>query len=201
MGKFKDLTNQKFGKLSVIEVKGRDTGGHYLWLCACECGKQVVTSSNSLMSGKTKSCGCSRGPSIKKHGLTKTRLYHTWSNMKQRCINPKHPAYKNYGGRGITVCEEWLSSFSVFMTWATANGYSEDLSIDRIDVNGSYCPENCRWITMKEQGFNRRNNHIITYNGKTQTMRQWSDELGIDYEVIAKRLNTLRWSAEDAFKF
>lgn len=200
MGKFKDLTNQKFGKLSAIEAKGHDNGGHYLWLCVCECGKQVITSSNSLMSGRTKSCGCSRGPSIKKHGFKGTRLYHIWGNMKQRCTNPKNPAYKNYGGRGITICDEWLS-FSVFMTWALENGYSENLTIDRIDVNGSYCPENCRWITMKEQGFNRRNNHIITYNGKTQTMRQWADELGKDYEVIAKRLNTLHWSAEDAFEF
>jgi hypothetical protein len=129
-----------------------------------------------------------------------TRLYKIWAGMIQRCENPNIKAYKNYGGRGITVCDSWRSSFSQFMAWSMENGYAEDLTIDRIDVNKNYEPNNCRWITKKAQGFNRRNNHRITYNGKTQTMRQWAEELNISYDVIAKRLNTLNWTVERALE-
>jgi hypothetical protein len=196
MGRFHDLSGQQFGKLTVIERKGKNKHKQTLWLCVCKCGNQVVTTSGSLVTGTAQSCGCSRGESNTKHGMAHTRLYHIWANIIQRCENPNNSSYKNYGGRGITVCDDWKNDFQTFYDWSMANGYLEDLTIDRIDVNGNYEPSNCRWTTIKEQGFNRRNNHFITFNGKTQTMREWSEELNIDYDVIAKRLNVLHWDVE-----
>lgn len=200
MGRFHDLSGQQFGKLSVLERSGRNKHKQTMWLCACECGKQITTTSGSLVSGAAKSCGCSRGEANKTHGLSGTALHHTWANIIQRCENPNNSAFKNYGGRGISICDEWRYDFQTFYGWAIANGYRDGLTIERIDVNGNYDPSNCCWATRKEQGFNRRNNHRITYNEKTQTMRQWADELELDYDVIAKRINVLHWSVEDALK-
>ena len=133
-----------------------------------------------------------------KHGLCKHRLFKIWSNMKDRCLREKNTAYKDYGGRGITVCQEWMDDFINFYIWAMKNGYKDDLSIDRINVNGNYEPQNCRWITRKEQCFNRRNNHFLTFNGKTQTMKEWSIETGLHYDCIRCRINRYGWSTEKA---
>ena len=122
-----------------------------------------------------------------KHGMTQTRLYRIWRAMKNRCSDPKHPHYNDYGGRGISVCDEWKHDSKLFCDWAIANGYADRLTIDRIDVNGDYCPDNCRWITMKEQHNNRRDTIIVTYNGKTQTLSQWSEETGIYYHKLLMR--------------
>ncbi|MBO7171268.1 MAG: hypothetical protein J6W28_08845, partial [Clostridia bacterium] len=122
------------------------------------------------------------------HGQTHTRLHHIWHGIKQRCLNPKSYIYKNYGGRGITVCDEWRDSFEVFYGWAMANGYADDLTIDRIDVNGNYEPLNCRWATSKEQGNNRRTNHLLTYKGQTRTTQEWADIKGLSRECIRWRL-------------
>lgn len=131
------------------------------------------------------------------HGCSKTRLYETWCCMKKRCYNQKDKRYKNYGGRGIKVCDEW-QTFEPFYDWAMANGYREDLTIDRIDVDGNYEPSNCRWATMIEQMRNTTRNHFVTAFGETKTIAEWSELSGIRQDVIKDRLNKLHWSPEDA---
>lgn len=133
-----------------------------------------------------------------KHGMSSHRLYSIWDSMKSRCYRKTTAPYAKYGGRGITVCDEWKNSFQAFYDWAMENGYRDDLSIDRIDVNGSYCPENCRWVTMREQENNRRNNKLITYNGETHTQAEWCELLSIPPHVMTNRLKR-GWSIERAF--
>ena len=120
------------------------------------------------------------------HGQEPKRLYNTWCNMRRRCYEKQNHKYKNYGGRGIKICPEWLD-FCVFREWALSNGYSETLTLDRINVNGNYEPTNCRWVTQKIQQNNRSNNHLITYNGETHTMKEWSEITGISYRTIKDR--------------
>lgn len=133
----------------------------------------------------------------KSHGYTGTRLYNTWLNIKQRCHNRKNPRFKDYGGRGIIVCKEWISSFVSFKNWAISNGYSDNLTIDRIDNNFGYEPDNCRWITNAEQQLNRGNNRILTYNGKTQTITEWAREYHLRVKTLEGRLND-GWGIEKA---
>lgn len=131
---------------------------------------------------------------------SKSKLYQCWLNMKSRCYYPNNTEYKNYGGRGIKVCDEWIDDYSNFKDWATNSGYEECLTIDRIDVNKNYEPSNCRWVDMKVQGNNTTRNHYITYNGKTQSMQLWAEELDIPYTTLRKRLNSLDWTVEEAFE-
>lgn len=132
-----------------------------------------------------------------KHGQTKTRLYQIWRKMRYRCNNPRNVCYPNYGARGIKVCEEWDSSFIAFQNWALNHGYQESLSIDRIDNDGDYSPENCRWCTMEQQANNRRNNLIIKYDGQTKTVAEWSKLIHIPRHRLYKRLEN-GWPIEDA---
>ena len=132
-----------------------------------------------------------------KHGSSNTRLYNIWSGMKRRCQDPKHKDYPRYGARGIKICEEWKNDFLPFKQWALSHGYSDKLTLDRIDFNSNYEPFNCRWVTVKEQGNNRRSNRFITYKGETKTVKQWADELGIERHALLYRLNN--WSVEEAF--
>ena len=125
----------------------------------------------------------------KSHGYSKTRLYRTWCNMKGRCYRKSMKRYERYGGRGIVVCDEWKNSFETFMEWALRNGYTEELTLDRIDNDGNYCPDNCRWISNKEQQSNKSVNHLITYKGKTRTITQWAEELGISAKALEGRLH------------
>ena len=161
----KVFIGQKYGRLIVVDRVGSDKYSQPLWLCECECGNTIILPSPRLLRGNTKSCGCLRRETSsqvnKKHGMKGTRLYDVWKNMRKRCYQPQNPGYKHYGGRGIIICDEW-AHFKAFYEWAMANGYDEtaprgECTIDRIDVNGNYCPANCRWITIGEQQLNKRN--------------------------------------------
>lgn len=131
-----------------------------MWKCVCDCGRTTIVNGQNLKSGNTTSCGCygieRRNNASKTHGKSNTRLHRIWKAMHSRCYNKKYHAYKYYGGRGITICEEWLHNFKTFYDWAMANGYEENLTIDRIDPNGNYSPNNCRWVTMELQNKNKR---------------------------------------------
>ena len=197
-----NLTGKRFGKLVAIKTIGKNKNGAYLWQCKCDCGNEIIANVGNLKNGHTKSCGCLRVDRCKtnftKHGLEHTRLYGIWSDMRLRCYDEKNIAYHRYGGRGITICDEWKNDVKAFYDWATANGYKDSLTIDRIDNDGNYCPENCRWATIKEQASNRRSNILVTHNGKTQTMKEWANEVGIPYKVVWARVQKLGWSAERA---
>lgn len=181
----------KVGRLTVTEYLGVYGRKKKLWRCLCECGKSVIHTTSELNSNKVLSCGCLKletGEKLKKYNDRDRKLYYRWSNMKSRCYKPNNRAYKNYGGRGIKMCPEWENDFYAFRDWAIQNGYDESLSIDRIDVNGDYCPENCRWTTNKIQMNNRRSNRYITIDGVTKTMKEWSEIYGIRYQTVQKRI-------------
>ena len=160
MSLIKNLTGQRFGRLLVLERAGSTEQGRACWICKCDCGEITVKQGKLLRNGHCKSCGCGEYEnqcfSRMSHGLSFTRLYNIWSAMKQRCYYSKHKDFYNYGGRGITVCSEWKNDFQAFYDWAITHGYADDLSIDRIDVNGDYTPDNCRWATALEQRLNQR---------------------------------------------
>lgn len=205
MPKFIDLTGERYGRLTVLRrsSKTHTPNGtpQVYWECLCDCGNNATVTSNDLRSGHTKSCGClnverSRSANIT-HGGRRTRLYNIWNNMKQRCINPKGTMYEYYGGRGISVCSDWLNSFSSFQNWAFSSGYADDLTLDRFDNDGDYCPENCHWIPMCEQAKNRRNIHQLTFNEKTMSVTEWGEATGFGYHVIKDRLRH-GWSVERA---
>lgn len=161
MAKFIDISNQKYGRLCAIRRVDNNKHNQVCWLCRCECGNEIIVTTIDLRRGHTKSCGCLRkeivGATHRTHGKRHTRLHSIWATMKERCDLKKRRDYKYYGGRGITVCDEWRNDFQAFYDWAMANGYLDDLTIDRIDVNGNYEPSNCRWITIQEQQKNKRN--------------------------------------------
>ena len=156
-----DLTGKRFGRLVVISKADR-VNGMIRWLCKCDCGNETVVYGNNLRRGTTRSCGCFRHEFLMAtckahitHGQEPMRLYRVWGDMRSRCRNPNHRAYKYYGGRGITICAEW-DDYTAFRDWAFAHGYREGLTIDRINNDGNYEPGNCRWITMAEQNKNKR---------------------------------------------
>lgn len=208
MGSFKDITGKVYGRLTVIERVENDKHGQARWKCLCECGNYTVAVTTELNRGNVRSCGClSREISKKvnfKHGFKNTRLYKVWDSMKKRCYNSNSPSYKYYGGRGITICDEWKNDFKSFHDWAFANGYDENAeymkcTIDRIDVNGNYEPSNCRWVTCKEQARNRTNNRLIEYNGEKLTLIEWAERLKIKYTILHQRIRKYGWSIERAF--
>lgn len=189
-----DIIGKRFGKLTVVEYCGMK-GDQSLWKCLCDCGNERICQIQYLRTSKNHSCGCVNP--LEKHGMSRSKIYHVWNGMKERCGNPNDKNYHNYGGRGITVCDEWLGEhgFENFYKWAVEAGYDEsksraEQSIDRINVNGNYEPNNCRWATQKEQANNERRNIRITYKGKTQTAKQWSEELGINYRTMRSRIKS-----------
>ena len=203
MAPIKDITGQRFGNLTVVAYAGLNQRHEATWRCICSCGKETVVTGYKLRSGWTKSCGClqeqHRKSGIRKtHGMTDTKLYIIWQNMKHRCNDPNNNMFANYGGRGIKVCDEWMSGFEPFLKWALGPGYQEGLSIERIDVNGNYTPENCKWITMQQQWLNRTDSHHLTAFGKTQTIKEWADESGLKYDTIERRINLYGWTSEEA---
>lgn len=194
MPALKDMTGQTFGRLLVIE-KAPSRKKNVYWRCVCECGNEVVTQGNALRGGVTKSCGCLnrelaplKGKKNATHHMSDTRPYHIWRNMRARCNNPKAINYHVYGGRGIKVCDEWNNSFARFWEWASANGYADNLTLDRIDNDKGYSPDNCRWATMQEQQNRRRNNHIITINGISHTAAEWCAEYNIPQSTFFNRI-------------
>lgn len=206
MSKLIELTGKTFGRLTVIKrvddyisPKGYHTPQ---WLCKCECGNEVIVHACHLRSGHTVSCGCfnleKASTMFKTHDLTHTRLYHTWSNMKTRCYNSNNKRYKDYGDRGISICKEWKEDFQNFYDWSMANGYKENLTIDRIDVNGNYEPSNCRWVEMKIQQRNKTNNKLITINGESRCLPEWCERFNIRYGKVKSRIYKCHWSPEKA---
>lgn len=197
-GKLKDMTGRKFGRLTVLRFSHM-IGKHSYWVCRCECGNSHTTRSDSLKSGAVKSCGClNQEAKVIKHGLSRTKIYHVWAAMKNRCTNPNDRNYHHYGGRGIQICDDWLNNFETFYKWAISNGYREGLEIDRIDNEGNYEPGNCKWVSRKDQCNNRRVNRKITFNGKTQTITQWAKETGINENTLYARIVRFNWTLEKA---
>ncbi len=204
MGKFKDITGNKYGRLTALSREGK-RGPNYTWLCACDCGKQVVLPAIYFTTGNTSSCGClKRETNIRtftKHGCAgnreavgRTREYRIWLMMKNRCINPKSNTWERYGGRGIKVCDRWRESFGSFIE---DMGPSNGLTIDRINNDGDYEPANCRWATMSEQAYNRRLRHPITFKGETKSITAWARAVGLSSNVVTCRLR-MGWSVERA---
>lgn len=198
MGKFIDLTGKKFSMLTVKGVNHKNEKGKYFWKCLCDCGKETIVLGNSLRSFNTKSCGCLKidNPSHFIHGFTGNPTYKIWAGMIQRCTDSNRVGYENYGGRYIKICEKWLT-FKGF--YEEMGDRPQNTSLDRINNDGDYCKENCRWATRKEQNNNTRRNVNITYNGQTKTLSQWSEILKINYKVLFSRIRDYHWDIEKAF--
>lgn len=190
------LIDENIGKVYhylTIKSFSHKKGTHKYYNCKCICGTSKVVRINDLRSGNTKSCGCYKSKTTSKristHGMSKTKLYKKWKDMRRRCNNPNRKCYKNYGGRGIKVCKEWEEDFMNFYNWAMENGYDEDLTIDRVDNDGNYEPNNCRWITRKEQNNNKQQSRYVTINGIAKTLKDWSIESGLPYDALRRRLD------------
>lgn len=204
-----DITGMKSGKLTAVEKIGYDTdkdGKRFaLWKCECECGGIGIFNQHSIVTNSVKSCGCMRnrehGRAIQ-HGMSRTRIYRTYCGMKARCDNPNDQHYKDYGGRGIKICKYWrgIMGFTHFYEWAMKNGYKENLTIERIDVNGNYEPSNCKWITNSEQQGNKRNTKRYNINGELLTMRQLSVKYNIKPYTLYNIRHNYKVTIEEAFE-
>lgn len=201
-----DLTGQRFGRLVVIGVDDRNTRKTYYY-CRCDCGTVKSIRSDGLLSGAVQSCGClhkevatENVQQNHKHKMSRTRPYEIWQGMKKRCYNPNDVRYDRYGGRGITVCDEWREDFSAFYSWALANGYADNLTIDRIDNNKGYSPDNCRWADAETQCRNRSSNIKITIGNATKTLTEWCEIFDVDYKTVRARYNNNKFRGiEDLF--
>ena len=192
---FIDMSGRKCGRWTVIK-RVEDRSGAAAWLCKCDCGNEKVVSGANLRKGTSKSCGCLRtevtiekNKRMTKHDDSHSRLYAIWRGMKDRCKNPNATKYKNYGGKGVSVCAEWESQYTSFKEWAIKNGYKDNLTLDRIDPNGMYSPDNCRWATIKQQENNRTNNHLLTIDDETKTLTEWCEIFGVSTSTVINRLN------------
>lgn len=203
MGRKKNLIGLRFGELTVIKKLQSDSHKEMRWLCLCDCGNEHITTSNRLTTGKTVCCRDCAYKKIAKanrtHGQSPRHMFNAYVNMKTRCYNKNYYLFRHYGGKGITICDEWLGhdGFINFRNWSYENGYADNLSIDRIDNSKGYSPYNCRWVSMKAQQNNRTNNRMITANGETHTMAEWAKISGILYSTIQRRLKC-GWSEHDA---
>lgn len=192
----------KFGRLTVISYEGSDRHSKTIVKCACECGNEKIIGSSSLKSGNTKSCGCLASELTIARNLThglctdNVRLYRIWHRMKQRCYDLNSSDYIRYGGRGISICPEWIG-FESFHLWAINNGYADNLTIERKNNDFNYCPENCEWIPLELQARNRRDNHLVEFKGETKTLAEWSEIYGIGSSLIRYRLK--HWPIDKVF--
>lgn len=194
-----DRTGQRYNRLVVLgrsEPKYRST----MWECRCDCGNIAYVDTHSLISGHTKSCGCWKREKASErlltHGEMPVRLYRIWRGMKARCNNPHTKDFHYYGARGIKVCDEWMEHYESFRDWAFANGYSDTLTLDRVEVNKDYSPDNCRWVDRHTQMRNTRNNLNLTFNGETKTVTEWAEITGMERHTISYRKNVLKWDDE-----
>ncbi len=201
-----DKTGKKYGLLTVIE-RADSKNGETRWICQCYCGRKTVVRGGNLTSGAIKSCGCLRKERATEghttHGASKengkrSKLYSIWIGMRRRCYDENSINYNYYGLRGITVCDDWKDDFEKFKEWALSSGYDSTLTIDRIENDKGYSPENCRWIGAKEQARNRRSNNVITFNGETHTAVEWEEKLGFSRGTISRRIRSRGWSVERA---
>lgn len=189
MSRFIDITGNKYNKLKVIsfyDIKDNKSR----WLCQCDCGNQKILYGKDIKNGNTKSCGCSlrKKKYDKETEKIMKRLQNIYYCMKQRCYKKNNPTYKYYGARGVTICEEWLKDINNFHNWAMSSGYKNNLTIERIDVNGNYEPNNCKWVTKTQQGYNRTNTVSYTIDNQTKCLSEWCKIYNINYEVVYKRL-------------
>lgn len=198
-----DLTGQRFGRLVVQRLDHYNDRHVSYWECLCDCGKTHIVCGTSLTRGSTRSCGCLHDEKAKeratKHGKAHTDLYYIWQAMRKRCLDKNSKDYHNYGARGITVCDDWANSYISFQDWALKNGYTKGLSLDRINNDKQYCPKNCRWATRSQQNNNTRRTKKIKYQGKTQTLTEWCEELGLKRDTIYARIYCYGWSIPKAF--
>lgn len=208
-----DIIGKKYGEWTILGYAPKVNRMKRV-KCQCSCGKICERYFKHLKNGASKSCGhqnwkenCrqigKRNLKYTNFNVADTRLYSTWKNMKRRCYDKSNTNFKYYGARGIKVCKEWENDFMNFYNWAISNGYQENLTIDRINVNGNYEPNNCRWATLTEQSNNRRDNKnskYLTYNGITKTVSQWCKEYNINYSTLSCRVNKLKWTHERALK-
>ena len=184
---YKDLTGMKFNRLTVLKLHERTEKRRYMWLCKCDCGNEKVVSGEHLKNGHTKSCGCYKNELVKninmKTGLSQSKLFYAYHNMHSRCERKNNEYYKLYGGRGISVCEEWSgkNGFENFAKWSLENNYEECLQIDRIDNNKGYSPSNCRWVDRIEQANNKRNTMYISVNGEIDTVAKMARKHNVSY--------------------
>lgn len=189
---------QKFGKLTVIEpVYERN---RWLWRCKCECGNETIVWPNQIMRGKQNACHCGKSKTFHEmyyvHGESHTRLHNIWKGMRKRCNNKNSSRYDFYGGRGIKHCDEW-NDYLTFKKWAVGSGYDDTMTLERIDVNGDYCPENCKWIKAEEQQKNKRNTIRVEENGETLCLKDWCDMHGMNYRTVHSRIKR-GWDMERA---
>lgn len=203
---FDNLTGRSFGRLKVLGLSPKRSGRKSYWVCECVCGNKKVVRSDSLKDGKVKSCGCLKKEQDEinldrtTHAKSKTPLHSKWLKIKERCYNPNAKAFEFYGKRGIAMCEEWKNNFESFEKWALDNGYSSGLTIERLDNNKGYNPDNCKWIPFEEQANNRRSTIWVEWNGKTQNLTQWADELGINRGTLSSRYNRENLRPPELFK-
>lgn len=192
MGKIEDLKGMRYGKLTVIKFVEINKNHRASWLCKCDCGKEKLVASHDLKHG-IKSYGCLK----KENKVLNKRIHNIWGNMVARCYNPQNKRYHDYGGRGIAICDEWRKRYKNFEIWSFQNGYSEELTIDRINNDKGYEPNNCRWITRKENSRNTRRNNFITIMGNKKTISEWAEIYKIHESTISARIKR-GWNKEKA---
>ena len=205
-----NIIGKKFGRLTVLKIdhlkprfypNGAIRGHRTFYLCECECGNKKVVNRDYLIQAREPSCGCvgkdNQRIARTTHNLASHRLYNIYHKIISRCYKPQNKAYKDYGARGITMDDKWKRDFVTFYNWAINNGYSEEYSLDRINVNGNYEPSNCRWVTSKIQNNNKRSNFLVTIYNRTQTLAEWCEEKNINYSTVQTRLSK-GWSLEKA---